>query len=150
AMPITQEELGRRIRTAREACGMTQEQVAGHLGVSRPTVVQIEAGNRSVSSLELDKLAHLTGRDLHDFMAESFAEADSVAALFRAQPEVRAPPAVAEALRDCVALGREITSLERLIGVDRGAAATAVYPLPAPTSRWEAIQQGERLAGEER
>jgi Zn-dependent peptidase ImmA (M78 family)/transcriptional regulator with XRE-family HTH domain len=149
-MPITPEELSRRIRTAREACGLTQEQVAGHLGVSRPTVVQIEAGKRLVSSLELDKLAHLMGRDLHEFMAESFAETDSLAALFRAQPDVLAQPAVADALRDCVALGREVTSLERLVGVDRGAASTAVYPLPVPATRWEAIQQGERLAGEER
>jgi Zn-dependent peptidase ImmA (M78 family)/DNA-binding XRE family transcriptional regulator len=149
-MPITQEELSHRIRAAREACGLTQEEVAGHLGVSRPTIVQIEAGKRSVSSLELYKLAHLMGRDLHEFMAESFAETDSLAALFRAQPDVLAQPAVAEALRDCVALGREITNLERLVGVDRGAAATAVYPLPVPASRWDAIQQGERLASEER
>jgi len=149
-MPITPEELSRRIRMAREACGLTQEQVAAHLGVSRPTVVQIEAGKRSVSSLELDTLAHLMGRDLREFVAESFEETDSLAALFRAQPDVLAQPAVAEALRDCVALGREITNLERLIGVDRGVAATAVYPLPVPANRWEAIQQGERLAGEER
>ncbi|HEX3526488.1 MAG TPA: XRE family transcriptional regulator [Thermoanaerobaculia bacterium] len=149
-MAITQAELSRRIRTAREACGLTQEQVAERLGVSRPTVVQIEAGKRSVSSLELDKLAHLMGRDLHEFMAESFEATDALVALFRAQPDVLAHPAVADALRDCVALGREITNLERLVGVDRGTAATAVYPLPVPASRWEAIQQGERLASEER
>ncbi|HMC49934.1 MAG TPA: XRE family transcriptional regulator [Solirubrobacterales bacterium] len=149
-MPITQQELGRRIRTAREACRLTQEQIAGHLGVSRATVVQIEAGKRSVSSLELDKLAHLFGRDLRELVAASFDEADSLAALFRAQPDVLAQPAVADALRDCMALGREITNLECLLGVDRGTAATAAYPLPAPATRWEAIQQGERLAGEER
>jgi Zn-dependent peptidase ImmA (M78 family)/transcriptional regulator with XRE-family HTH domain len=149
-MPITQRELGDRIRSAREACRLTQEQVAEHLGVSRPTVAQIEAGNRSVSGLELDKLAHHFGRDLREFVAESFDEADSLAALFRAQPEVLAQAAVADALRGCVALGREITNLERLIGVDRGTAATAAYPMPTPDSRWEAIQQGERLAAEER
>jgi Zn-dependent peptidase ImmA (M78 family)/DNA-binding XRE family transcriptional regulator len=149
-MTITQGELGRRLRSAREACRLTQEQVAEHLGVSRPTVAQIEAGNRAVSSLELDRLARLFGRDIREFVAEAFDEADSLAALFRAQPEVLAEPAVAGALRDCVALGREITSLERLIGIDSGTAATAAYPLPSPTTRWEAIQQGERLAGEER
>jgi Zn-dependent peptidase ImmA (M78 family)/transcriptional regulator with XRE-family HTH domain len=149
-MPITQEELGRRIRTARESCRLTQEQIAGHLEVSRATVVQIEAGKRSVSSLELYKLAHLFGRDLRDLLAESFSEADSLVALFRAEPDVLAQPAVADALRHCVALGREITNLERLVGVDRGTAATAAYPLPVPATRWEAIQQGERLAGEER
>ena len=149
-MPITQEEHGRRIRSAREACGLTQEQVAGELDVSRPTVAQIEAGNRAVSSLELDQLAHLFGRDIREFVAAEFSETDSLAALFRAQPEVLAEPAVAEALRDCVALGREITSLERLLGVESGGGATASYTLAAPKTRWEAIQQGERLAAEER
>jgi Zn-dependent peptidase ImmA (M78 family)/DNA-binding XRE family transcriptional regulator len=149
-MPITQGELGRRIRSARAACRLTQEQVAQDLGVSRPTVAQIEAGNRAVSSLDLDRLAHLFGRDIREFVAESFDEADSLAALFRAQPEIVAEPAVARALRDCVALGREITSLERLIEVDGGTAATASYPLQVPSTRWQAIQQGERLASEER
>ncbi len=149
-MSVTQHELGSRIRKAREGCRLTQEQVGEHLQVSRPAVVQIEAGKRSVSSLELDKLAHLFGRDIREFVAESFPEADSLAALFRAQPEVLAQPAVADALRDCVALGREITNLERLVGVDRGTAATAAYPMPAPANRWAAIQQGDRLAAEER
>ena len=61
-MAITQLDLAARIRSAREACRLTQENVARHLAVSRPTVAQIEAGNRSVSSLELDKLAHLLKR----------------------------------------------------------------------------------------
>ncbi len=149
-MSITQQELGRRIRTAREACRLTQEQVGERLGVSRPAVVQIEAGKRAVSSLELDRLSHLFGCDIREFFAESFEQPDSLAALFRAQPEVLAQPAVADALRDCVALGREITNLERLLGVDRGTATTAAYPMPAPANRWTAIQQGERLAAEER
>src|SRR5258705_13187075 len=87
-MPITQQELGRRIRAAREACRMTQEDAAKHLGVSRPTFVQIEAGNGSVSSLELDKLAYLFGRDIREFVADEFQEQDALAALFRAQGDV--------------------------------------------------------------
>lgn len=149
-MAITQEELGRRIRSARKACGLTQEQVASDLGVSRPTVAQIEAGNRVVSSLELDRLARSFGRDLREFVAEDFRDEDSLAALFRAQPDVLTEPSVADALRDCVALGREITSLERLVGIDGGNATIASYPLPLASTRWEAIQQGERLAVEER
>ena len=48
-MAIDQIELGRRIRQARESCGMTQDEVAEKLGVSRPIVVQIEQGKRPVS-----------------------------------------------------------------------------------------------------
>jgi Zn-dependent peptidase ImmA (M78 family)/DNA-binding XRE family transcriptional regulator len=149
-MPVTREELGRRIRAAREACGLTQEHVANRWGVSRPTVVQIEQGRRSVSSLELDRFAHLFGRDIREFVAESFESTDALAALFRAEADVLDEPAVADALRDCVALGREIHNLEQLLGIELGASTTPAYPLPAPTSRWEAIQQGERTARDER
>jgi Zn-dependent peptidase ImmA (M78 family)/DNA-binding XRE family transcriptional regulator len=149
-MAITQQELGRRIRAAREASRLTQDLVAQQLGVSRSTVVQIEAGNRSVSSLELDRLAYLFGRDLREFVAESFQDDDTLTALFRAQPDVIDQPEVVERLRACMALARALTNLERLVGIDRDITAVATYPLPVPRNRWEAIQQGERLADEER
>ena len=57
-MAIDQIELGRRIRQARESCGMTQDEVAEKLGVSRPIVVQIEQGKRPVSGIELQTLAY--------------------------------------------------------------------------------------------
>jgi Zn-dependent peptidase ImmA (M78 family)/DNA-binding XRE family transcriptional regulator len=147
---VTQQELGRRIRAAREQSRMTQDEVASRLGVSRSAVVQMEAGNRSVSSLELDRLAYLFGRDMREFVADAFEEADTLGALFRAQPDVADQPEVVEKLRERMALGRELTNLERMVGIDRDASAVATYPLPMPRSRWEAIQQGERLADEER
>jgi len=149
-MPITQTELSRRIRAAREACGLTQEQVAEYLDVSRPAVVQIEQGNRAVSSLELDRLAHMFGRDIREFVAESFGGVDALAAVFRAEAAVLGQPAVADALRDCVAIGREVRNLERLLSIENATTAPAAFDLPAPGSRWEAIQQGERLAKDER
>jgi Zn-dependent peptidase ImmA (M78 family)/DNA-binding XRE family transcriptional regulator len=129
---------------------MTQDDAAKHLGVSRPTFVQIEAGNRSVSSLELDKLAYLFGRDIREFVADAFHEEDSLTALFRAQPAVAGDPEVINKLRECMALGRELTNLERLVGIDRDLSAVASYPFPTPKARWEAVQQGQRLAEEER
>lgn len=149
-MPITQNELGRRIRAAREACGMTQDQVASVLGLSRPTVVQIEAGNRAVASIELDKLAHFFGRDIREFVSEQFQEQDTLAAVFRAQPDVQGQPEVLERIRACLALGHELTNLERLLAIDRDVTTVATYPLPISHSKWDAIQQGERLAAEER
>ena len=149
-MPITQTELSRRIRAAREACGLTQEQVAEYLAVSRPVVVQIEQGNRALSSLELDRLAHMFGRDIREFVAESFEGIDALAAVFRAEAAVLDQPAVADALRDCVAIGREVRNLERLLSIENATTAPVAFDLPAPGSRWEAIQQGERLAKDER
>lgn len=149
-MPVEKHELARRLRAAREACHLKQEDVAGRLGVSRSTIAQMELGNRAVTSLELDKLAHLYGRDLRGFLAEEFHEEEALVALFRRHPEVTEQEDVMEALRGCVALGRELTNLERLLGIDRDAATVATYPLPVPRTKWDAVQQGERIAGEER
>lgn len=149
-MAITQQDLGRRIRAARKACRMTQAEVAERLGVSRPSVVQIEAGNRSVSSLELDRLAYLFGRDIGELIAEQLEQEDTLAAVFRAQPDVTAQPAVMDGLRGCMSLGRELTNLERLLGIDHAQTAVATYPAPTPTSRWEAIQHGQRFSDDER
>jgi Zn-dependent peptidase ImmA (M78 family)/DNA-binding XRE family transcriptional regulator len=149
-MPVSQQELGRRLRVAREACQMTQEAVARRLAVSRSTVAQIELGNRAVTSLELDRLATLYGRDIREFLAEDFREEDALVALFRAHPEVLERDQVADALRNCIALGREVTKLERLLGVDRDLRAVALYPVPAVRTRWQAVQQGEQVADQER
>lgn len=149
-MPISQQELGQRLRLAREACAMTQETVAGQLGVSRSTVAQMELANRAVTSLELDRLARLYGREIRDFLADEFRDDDALVALFRAQQDVVAQEQVAETLRDCVALGREVTNLERLLGIDRDLGAVAMYPAPVPRNRWHAVQQGEQVADQER
>ena len=63
-MPPTPEELARRLREAREAAGLRQEDVARHLELSRPSIAQIELSNRSVGGLELAQLARLYGRDV--------------------------------------------------------------------------------------
>lgn len=148
-MAITQQELGRRLRDAREACGLKQDDVAQHLGVSRATVAQIELGNRSVSGLELSKLAYLYARDIQDFVAQEFVEDDLVHALFRSETDSDGD-GVKQALRDCMALGRELSNLEDLLRITRSLTTVASYPFPAPRSKWEAIQIGTQVAIEER
>ena len=39
-------ELGKKLRQAREAQGLSQEKLAGQLGISRASVVKIEAGRQ--------------------------------------------------------------------------------------------------------
>lgn len=150
-MPITQDELGRRIRQAREACGRTQEEVASDLGIPRSAVALIESGGRRVSSLELERVAFLFGRDMKSLLAEEFtATEDTLAALFRRHPEVKDQAEVVAALQTCLRLGREITNLETQLELDRTTAPAAMYPMRDPKTRWDAIQQGERAAVEER
>lgn len=51
--------IGARLRSARENAGLSQGQVAKLLGVHRPTVSEMEAGNRRVSADELSQLAEI-------------------------------------------------------------------------------------------
>ena len=51
--------IGNRIKVLRKAVGMSQERLAELLSVSRPTVSQIENGDRKVSAEELKKLADI-------------------------------------------------------------------------------------------
>lgn len=55
-MPVYDKIIGRNIRNARKAMGMTQEDVAERLGVSTPYIGKLERGERSAN---LDRLATL-------------------------------------------------------------------------------------------
>ena len=130
---------------------MTQEDVARHLDVSRSTVAQIELGNRLVSGIELSRLAYLFGKDLDSLVADDVpTDEDALIAFFRHHPELATQEEVREALRRCVALGQELTGLERLLDIDRDMPTVAAFPLPQPKTKWDAVQQGERVAQEER
>jgi transcriptional regulator with XRE-family HTH domain len=52
-------EINQRIKALRANAGISQQKLAAMLGVSRPTVTQIEAGDRKVSSADLIKLSEI-------------------------------------------------------------------------------------------
>lgn len=149
-MAVSIEELARRIRTARENAGLTQQDVAEAIGIPRTAIVQIEAAKRAVNSLELEKLARLFGRGLGEFVSETpFAE-DPVAALLRAAPKAAKNSRLAGELRHLANMARKATELEEVLGVRESRPAPAKYDLAAPSSRWDAVRQGKLLATEER
>lgn len=49
--------IGARLKAAREAAGLTQEQVAKLLGLPRPAISEMESETRTVSAGELKQLA---------------------------------------------------------------------------------------------
>ena len=51
--------LPKRLRAAREAAGLSQGQVAKLMNMHRPTITEMESGNRKISAEELTKLAEL-------------------------------------------------------------------------------------------
>jgi transcriptional regulator with XRE-family HTH domain len=50
---------GLRLRKARDLAGLSQGQVAGQMKMHRPTVSEIEAGNRRVSVEEMSRFAEI-------------------------------------------------------------------------------------------
>jgi len=148
-MTITQEELARRLKEAREKARFTQEQVASALGLVRPVIAQIEAGKRKVSSLELAALAHLYGRPIHSFFEEAF-EAEGLSYILRAVPEVRSDHQIQEGMNRGLEIINAILDLENKLGINR--------PSPGPLcaydrkmrTRWDAVEQGQEIAAQER
>ncbi len=149
-MAITQEELARRLKAARENAGLTQQGVAEEIGITRLAVLRIEAGKRAVNSLELAEMAQLYGRGLGEFFVEGPFEDDPLVALFRAAPEYEDDPDLRRELLKCVDLCREAANLERLLSLSSSQALVVSYGSTAPSTRWEAISQGRRLAEQER
>jgi len=60
-------ELATRLREAREYIGISQDEAASVLGISRPAMTLVESGGRKVEAVELGKLASLYGRSV-DFL----------------------------------------------------------------------------------
>ncbi|WP_404995379.1 helix-turn-helix domain-containing protein [Cupriavidus pauculus] len=77
--------LAQRLREAREYVGLSQEDVAATLGISRPAVTNIEAGVRKVEAVELDKLSQLYGQTVAYLLTGESSKTDArVAFLARA------------------------------------------------------------------
>lgn len=58
------------IQYLRQKCGLTQEDLASELNISRPTYGQIEQGQRELTFSEAQKLAAIFGVSLQDFEQE--------------------------------------------------------------------------------
>lgn len=61
--------LYKKIKLLREENKFSQEYIAGELGMSRPTYIQIEKGERELTISEAGKLAAIFGMQLEDFLS---------------------------------------------------------------------------------
>ena len=59
-----------KVTSLREQSGLTQEEVASKLGISRQRLILVEKGERDLSTEELEILAALFGIDVADFFEE--------------------------------------------------------------------------------
>lgn len=147
-MPITEKILAERLRRERNRVGLTQEEAAELLGVKRSTIVQIEAGNRDVTSIELSRIAVMYKRDVEFFLSESELDEPCGVMHLRAGTDIEDEP-VRDNLEKCVKVCKAATALETMLGTSRIGVAFS-YTLERPQTRWEAVEQGMRLAAMER
>lgn len=70
---LSQTQIGQRVAELRKIKGLSQEELAKTIKISRPSLAQIELGNRSVDVLELQKLSQVLGFSLDDFMSIDFS-----------------------------------------------------------------------------
>jgi transcriptional regulator with XRE-family HTH domain len=59
------ERLGEEIRAARENVGMSQAELGLRVGLSRPSVANLEAGRQDITAARLAMIARVLGLDLN-------------------------------------------------------------------------------------
>lgn len=78
-------ELGVRLRRARDYVGLSQDDVASVLGLSRPAITLIESGVRKVEAIELSKLATLYGTTVESLLTGESANVEDEKLAFLAR-----------------------------------------------------------------
>lgn len=148
---LNQATLARRLRKAREDRGLTQQDAADALGLSRTAVTQIESGSRSVSTLELTRFAALLHRPVSDLTAEDGAATDDdvLVMLYRGDKGLAGEGPRAGVNR-CVALFRVGAALAKQLGREASPAGLPEHALRPPRNVGEAIEQGATVAEGER
>lgn len=146
---MNRNELGARLRQLRKSLGYTQQQVAEALGVHRPTISEIEAGRRDVTSDELFEFARLYVTSLSDLLSEPTPSRDQVETVLYRKPGLETPEAK-RAVRLFMQRCKDERELEALLGIDPPVDFRTNYDLPYPQDKGGAIRQGEELARKER
>jgi transcriptional regulator with XRE-family HTH domain len=82
--------IGQRLKAAREQAGLTQQDLAGRLGMEhRQTLASVESGGRRLTAVELVRAVDVLGVDL-DYFTDSFRLVGEGRFSFRAGPDVSA------------------------------------------------------------
>jgi Zn-dependent peptidase ImmA (M78 family) len=115
----------------------------------RPTVSEIEAGRRAVTSEELYSFAQLYAVSVSALLSDPIPQTDHVTeVLFRRQglDTPTAKTAVLLFIERC----RAERELEEALGLEHSVDTRPGYRADPPSNKWEAVQQGARIADQER
>ena len=110
-------EIGRRLRVARESANKRQEEAAVAVGLSRPTIVSIENGERYVGINELQTLTKFYGISVSAILRREAVHVNLIPRFRRLnESQSEAVTKAAQCLNDLV---RAEVELENLLGIKR-------------------------------
>jgi len=69
---LSQKKIGQRISQFRLFKGLSQDELSNQIELSRSSLAQIELGNRKLSVIELQKIAHVLGFSVDRFLSKDF------------------------------------------------------------------------------
>lgn len=141
--------IGQRLAEARKARAITQEVAAQHIGVSRPTFIAMEKGERAARPTEIIKLAALYGHPVSHFVRTD-APVTDFQPHFRAAME-KVKPAEADQLR--AAIGDFKLFVENYLDLERRMKdpMRSNYPQPVElNTRVNVSEMAEDVANRER
>lgn len=146
--------IGTTVRRLREARGLTQEQVAIHLGLKRDQVSKSESGVRRFDLAELYDLAHLLGTSIDSLLGKERPDTLALAARVGADVELDKVVLVRDRARQLL----ELDHLLGELGVRRNPTITAegqilideARALPSSATKRQANLDGARLAARAR
>jgi len=75
---LSKKQIGQRIAELRKFKGFSQEDLATSVKISRPSITQIELGNRSIDILELQKLSQVLSFSLDEIMSKDFSVGNDI------------------------------------------------------------------------
>lgn len=139
-----QARIGERLRLARTAVGLTQQDAAGFVKMARTTLVAIEAGERAVRPEELLALAKVYKTDVHSLLRVSAVHVDLVGQFRQTGSRAKDDQAARGAVRLLHRLATSAVELERRLGRPLRTA----YPAERPVTKGKLEQQAEDLAQE--
>ncbi|MCP2335247.1 helix-turn-helix domain-containing protein [Actinomadura rupiterrae] len=145
-MTSTDTTLPERLRVARQSAGVTQQQAATALGVSRPLLVAMEKGSRKVRPEELVTLASLYRREVSDLLRPQ-PPVEGIGAQFRlALPSRVDEEKLHDAIAEIERLADDFLDLARRSRVD----LPRRYPTEFRLTESDLAPAAEDLALEER
>lgn len=77
-LKLSQKQIGQRIAELRKRKGLSQEELAKSIKISRPSLAQAELGNRGVDILELQQMSLVLNFSLDDFMSKDFSATKNI------------------------------------------------------------------------